>query len=110
MTRIIALLAFVLTTSTAFAIDIKDEIILEWSSGLVYRWYCLGEKEGTLNAEEPGLPHQQRKMIVESSVHPLTCRPRYGLGALLIEGARTGARTRLRGCLTGCFGTCCRCQ
>jgi hypothetical protein len=52
MTRIIALLAFVLTTSTAFAIDIKDEIILEWSSGLVYRWYCLGEKEGTLNAED----------------------------------------------------------
>src|SRR5215831_19404780 len=38
--------------SCTFAIDIKDEIILEWSSGLVYRWYCLGEKEGTLNAED----------------------------------------------------------
>jgi hypothetical protein len=52
MTRIIALLALVLASSTAFAIDIKDEIILEWSSGLVYRWYCLGEKEGTINAED----------------------------------------------------------
>jgi hypothetical protein len=36
----------------------------------------------------PGLPHQQREMIVEFSVHHLACRPRYGLGALLIEGAQ----------------------
>jgi hypothetical protein len=34
------------------ASDALCEIILEWSSGLVYRWYCLGEKEGTLNAED----------------------------------------------------------
>ena len=35
-----------------------------------------------------GLPHQQWKMIVEFSVHHLLRRPRYGLGALLVEGAQ----------------------
>jgi hypothetical protein len=38
MTRIIALLALVLAASTGFAIDIKDEIILEWSSGYGTSW------------------------------------------------------------------------
>jgi hypothetical protein len=43
MTRVSAVLALVLATSTASTIE--DEIILEWSSGLIYRWYCLGQKE-----------------------------------------------------------------
>jgi hypothetical protein len=35
-----------------------------------------------------GLPYQQWKMIIEFSVHHLARRPRYGLGALLVEGAQ----------------------